>query len=103
LADHNDQSSGDDLDRRIAEAQARQHHGVTNAQGRAETRGWAVGIEFIGAVLISGFIGWAIDEWSGLGTSPWGMIVFLVLGFAAGVRRAMKTSSQFDSHPDDNG
>ena len=41
MADHNDQSSGDDLDRRIAEAQARQHHGVTNAQGRAETRGWA--------------------------------------------------------------
>jgi ATP synthase protein I len=103
LADLNDQSSGDDLDRRIADAQARQHHGVTNAQGRAETRGWAVGIEFIGAVLVSGFIGWAIDRWAGLDTAPWGMIVFLVLGFAAGVRRAMKTSSEFDSQPGNDG
>ncbi len=97
MADRNDPHSGDDLDRRIADAQARQHDGVTNAQGRAETRGWAVGIEFIGAVLVSGFIGWAIDNWAGLDTAPWGMIVFLVLGFAAGVRRAMKTSAQFDS------
>ena len=103
MADLNDQSSGDDLDRRIADAQARQHHGVSNAQGRAETRGWAVGIEFIGAVLVSGFIGWAIDHWAGLGTAPWGMIVFLVLGFAAGVRRAMKTSSEFDSQPGNDG
>ncbi|MXO73894.1 F0F1 ATP synthase assembly protein I [Altererythrobacter aerius] len=103
MADQNDHNSGDDLDRRIADAQARQHKGATNAQGQAETRGWAVGIEFIGAVLVSGFIGWAIDNWAGLGTAPWGMIVFLVLGFAAGVRRAMKTSAQFDSDPRNDG
>jgi ATP synthase protein I len=103
LADFNNQSPGDDLDRRIADAQARQHKGVSNAQGQAETRGWAIGIEFVGAVLVSTFIGWAIDRWAGLGTAPWGMIVFLLLGFAAGVRRAMKTSSQFDSVTDHDG
>ncbi|GGD95741.1 hypothetical protein GCM10011515_14540 [Tsuneonella deserti] len=101
MADQDDLNTGDDLDRRIADAQARQHHGVSNAQGRAETRGWAIGIEFIGAVLVSGFIGWAFDRWAGLDTAPWGMIVMLVLGFAAGVRRAMKTSAQFDSKPGD--
>ncbi len=73
--------------------------GSRTAEGRAETRGWAVGIEFVGAVLVSGFIGWAIDSWAGLGTRPWGMIVMLVLGFAAGTRRAMQTSAQFDSDP----
>jgi ATP synthase protein I len=59
-----------------------------------------VGIEFVGAVLVSGLIGWAIDNYAGLGTKPWAMIVLLVLGFAAGTRRAMKTSRQFDSDPD---
>lgn len=88
-----------DLDRRLAEAEARQRRGVTNAEGRAETRGWAVGIEFVGTVLVATFIGWAIDNWSGLDSAPWGMIVLLVLGFAAGVRRAVQTSAQFDSDP----
>ena len=99
MTDSGGNGGGDDLDRRIAEAQAKHSRGISDAEGRAETRGWAVGIEFVGAVLVSGFIGWAIDNWAGLGTRPWGMVVMLVLGFAAGVRRAMQTSSQFDSDP----
>lgn len=99
----NTPDSGDDLDRRITEAQERRQRGVSAAEGNAETRGWAVGIEFVGAVLVSGFIGWAIDNWAGLGTAPWGMIVMLVLGFAAGTRRAMKTSAQFDTDPSNDG
>ena len=97
MADSNGHHDADDLDRRLAEAQERNTRGVSRAEGRAETRGWAVGVEFIGAVLVSGFIGWAIDRWAGLDTAPWAMIVLLVLGFAAGVRRAMKTSAQFDA------
>lgn len=91
----------DELDRRIAEAKAEQRTGATNAQGNAESRGWAVGIEFVGAVLISGFIGWMIDRFAG--TAPWVMIVLLMLGFAAGTRRALKTSSQFDNNPVNDG
>ncbi len=90
-------NGGDQLDRRIADAQAKHTRGVSNAEGRAESRGWAVGIEFVGAVLVSGFIGWAIDHWTSLGTKPYGMIVMLVLGFAAGTRRAMQTSADFDT------
>lgn len=100
-----DSSGGDgkgDLDRRIADAEARQKRGISDAEGRAETRGWAVGIEFVGAVLVSGFIGWAIDHWAGLNTAPWGMIVMLVLGFAAGTRRALQTSAEFDTSPDND-
>lgn len=99
MNDSSGNDGGNDLDRRIAEAQAKHTRGISDAEGRAETRGWAVGIEFVGAVLVSGFIGWAIDNWAGLGTRPWGLVVMLVLGFAAGVRRAMQTSSQFDSDP----
>lgn len=97
-----DNNGGDDLDRRIAEAQAKANRGVSSAEGRAESRGWAVGIEFVGAVLVSGFIGWWIDRWLGLKT-PWGLIVMLVLGFAAGTRRAMQTSRNFDGDAGNDG
>lgn len=94
-------TGSDELDRRIADAKAEQRSGVTNAQGAAESRGWAVGIEFVGTVLISTFIGWMIDRY--FGTAPWAMIVLLLLGFAAGTRRAAKTSKQFDAVPDNDG
>lgn len=96
LADNNG-NDGDDLDRRIADAQQKHDRGATRSQGNAETKGWAVGIEFVGAILVSGFIGFMIDRFAG--TSPWFMIGLLLLGFAAGTRRAMKTSAQFDSDP----
>lgn len=94
-----DDRNKDELDRRIAQAKAASERGVTNAEGRAESRGWAIGIEFVGAVLVSTAIGYLFDRYAGLGTAPWGMIVMLVLGFAAGTRRAMKTSKQFDAEP----
>lgn len=95
------QTGKDQLDRRIAEAKAaHQHDANGSAEARAESRGWAVGVEFVGAVLVSGFIGWLIDNYAGLGTKPFAMIVLLVLGFAAGTRRAMQTSKQFDAEPD---
>lgn len=75
--------------------------GATRGQGAAESRGWAIGIEFVGTVLVSTFLGWLIDRYAG--TAPWAMIVLLLLGFAAGTRRAMKTSKQFDASPDHNG
>lgn len=92
-----DDRQKDELDRRIAEAKAANERGISTAEGRAESRGWAVGIEFVGAVLVSGFLGWLIDRW--LETAPWAMIVLLLLGFAAGTRRALRTSAQFDADP----
>jgi ATP synthase protein I len=89
---------GDELDRRIAtakQAELARSGGATRAQARAEGRGWAIGIEFIGAVLVSGAIGWGLDHYV-FHSAPWAMIVLLVLGFAAGTRRALTTSQQFD-------
>ncbi|WP_182466713.1 AtpZ/AtpI family protein [Sphingomonas gilva] len=92
-----DDRQSDDLDKRIADAKAAHDRGVSRAEGASESRGWAVGIEFVGVVLISAFIGWLIDRFAG--TAPWIMIGMLVLGFVAGVYRAMKTSAQFDADP----
>lgn len=92
-------SENDALDARIAEAKARNAR-PGPVDPTAEGRGWAVGIEFVGTVLVSAALGWLIDTYAGLGTRPWGMIVLLVLGFAAGTRRAMQTSKQFDADPE---
>lgn len=91
----------DDLDKRIADAKAANERGLSTPEGRAESRGWAIGIEFVGVVLVSAFIGWGIDRLAG--TAPWAMIALLILGFAAGVYRAAKTSAQFDADPVDAG
>lgn len=41
-------------------------------------------------MVVGGGLGWAIDK--GLGTSPWGLIVFLLLGFAAGVYNVIRSA-----------
>ncbi len=90
-------SEKDALDARIAAAKQANARPAA-ADGRAEGRGWAVGIEFVGAVLVSAALGWGIDRFAG--TAPWAMIVLLILGFAAGTRRALQTSKQFDGDPE---
>lgn len=90
-----DDRQNDDLDRRIAEAKAKIDRPVTAGEGAAESRGWAVGIEFVGTVLVSAVLGYFIDRFAG--TKPWVMIALLVLGFIAGVYRAQQTSAQFDA------
>ena len=41
-------------------------------------------------MLVGAGLGWLLDRW--LGISPWGMIVFLLLGFAAGVLNVMRAA-----------
>jgi ATP synthase protein I len=51
--------------------------------------GMRFGIELVVAVGVGFFIGWAIDR--GLGTRPWFMVAFLVLGAAAGILNAWRS------------
>src|SRR5262245_59001424 len=57
----------------------------------ALARGFRLSTELVAGVLVGAFIGWALDKW--LGISPWGMIVFLLLGFAAGVLNVIRAVS----------
>jgi ATP synthase protein I len=56
----------------------------------ALARGFRLSTELVGGVAVGAFIGWALDKW--LGISPWGMIVFLLLGFTAGVINVMRAA-----------
>lgn len=46
--------------------------------------------EFVAGILVGVGIGWVLDSWAG--TSPWGLIVFLLLGFAAGVLNVLRST-----------
>lgn len=54
--------------------------------------------EFIAGIVLGIFIGWLVDYFTGW--SPWGLIVFLLLGFAAGTLNAMRSAGLI-SKPDE--
>ncbi len=56
----------------------------------AIARGFRLSAELVAGVLVGAGLGWLLDWW--LGISPWGMIVFLLLGFAAGVLNVMRAA-----------
>jgi ATP synthase protein I len=60
------------------------------ADPSAIARGFRLSTELVAAVLVGAAIGWLLDRW--LGISPWGLIVFLLLGFAAGVLNVMRAA-----------
>ena len=60
------------------------------ADPSAIARGFRLSTELVAGVVVGAAIGWLLDRW--LGISPWGMIVFLLLGFAAGVLNVMRAA-----------
>lgn len=75
----------DDLEQRIKAAQDRQKppaepEAAGSSSGAAAAM--RVATDLVAALFVGGFLGYWLDEW--LDTRPWLMIVFLILGFAAG-------------------
>ena len=66
----------------------RQEDRAATAAGYA--RGFRLSSELVAGVVVGAGIGWLIDRW--LAISPWGLIVFLLLGFAAGVLNVMRSA-----------
>jgi ATP synthase protein I len=61
---------------------------ATTASGFA--KGLRLSSELVAGVLVGAGLGFLIDR--GLGTSPWGLTVFLLLGFAAGVLNVLRSA-----------
>jgi ATP synthase protein I len=103
-------STGDDrkLDARLeALGEELKARGITDEPAAADSgarsrdsgqgRAWRLATEFVAGILVGGAIGWFFDSW--LGTTPWGLIVFLMLGFAAGVLNALRTAGLVRESP----
>ena len=52
-----------------------------------------VSVEIVSAVAIGVLIGWLLDGW--LETKPWLMVMFTVLGFAAGILNVYRLATGF--------
>jgi ATP synthase protein I len=76
------------------EATGRPTENDDSARQTARASAFAVGFrmstELVAGVAVGALIGWLLDRW--LGISPWGLIVFLLLGFAAGVLNVMRSA-----------
>jgi ATP synthase protein I len=94
-----------DLEARIA--RARQQSPASTAAEPARqgsmsglSLGWRLGSEFIAAIIVGAGLGYLLDMV--LPTRPWGLIVLLLLGFAAGILnmvRATKEMAQASAVP----
>jgi len=90
----------DDLERRRRELGAKlatrrpdRRDGEDNGQTRnvsGYAQAFKLSSEFIAAIAVGIGIGWVLDRWAG--TSPWGLIVFLLLGFCAGILNVLRAA-----------
>ncbi|WP_370154191.1 AtpZ/AtpI family protein [Ferrovibrio sp.] len=71
---------------RQAEAEG---HTADPRSARAVGKAWSLAIEMVAAVGVSVFIGWWLDRW--LGTQPWCLLGFILLGIAAAMWSAIRT------------
>lgn len=61
--------------------------------------GWGraarLGSEFIAAILVGAALGYGLDLW--LGSGPWLMLVFLMVGFAAGILNVVRAAADMNA------
>ncbi|KJS17634.1 MAG: ATP synthase subunit I [Hoeflea sp. BRH_c9] len=64
------------------------------SSNKEAAQGYALAVklssEFIAGVIVGALLGYLFDRF--LGTSPWGLIVFLLLGFCAGVLNVLRST-----------
>ena len=87
--------SDDDLNKRIAKAQAeidaRERPNYT-AAGKGMGLGFRMASDFAAAVIVGVVLGWGLDVL--FGWTPWGLVSCLMLGFVAGVRNVVAAANK---------
>ena len=88
------------LDRKLDLRRASGHAGEPPKEEPSSRRyGLALrmGADFVAGVVVGGAIGWGVDRL--FGTSPWGLIVFVLLGFAAGILTVLRSAGMVQQGP----
>jgi ATP synthase protein I len=76
--------------RKIGTDQSGNEQDAAQAKASAMAVGLRLSSELVAGVLAGAALGWGFDRL--LSTSPWGLIVFLLLGFTAGVINVMRAA-----------
>ncbi len=86
----------DSIGKRLDAAKIRREPVDRSAENRARGEAFAKAFRFVAELLVGvgvgGFIGWALDRQ--LGTGPWLLVLFVVLGFAAGMMTVIRTAQE---------
>jgi ATP synthase protein I len=85
-----DQRLSEFRDRRIKTEQPEGESGDGAARASAMALGFRLSSEWVAGVVVGAGIGWGFDRL--LSTSPFGFIVFLLLGFVAGVVNVVRSA-----------
>jgi len=87
----------EDLDARVREAQRRMSAAnPPRGQGDGSSRSglglaFRLGVELVSALILGVAIGYLLDRW--LGTKPWLLILFFILGSAAGLLNVFRVAN----------
>jgi ATP synthase protein I len=91
-----------DLEERIARARAERQAGDHPADGPAArynasavARGFRLASEFVAAIIVGAGLGYGVDFL--FGTTPWGLVILLLLGFGAGVLNVIRATAAMNT------
>ena len=83
----------DSLKNRTSERKASAQRSTDTRSARGGiAQAWRLSSEFLAGVLVGFALGWGFD-WM-FGTSPWGLIGFVLLGFCAAVLNVLRSAGQ---------
>ncbi len=85
-----------DLGHKLDAAKARREvPEATRARGESYGQAMKIAVELVVGVAVGGFIGWTLD--CQLGTKPWLLVVFVMLGFGAGLSNIIRTARRMQA------
>ncbi len=83
----------EDLDERLRKARGEQDQREPKpSRSRPIGQALRLATEMASALFVGAVLGWFLDKW--LGTRPWLLLLFLVLGMAAGMLNAYRTATR---------
>lgn len=88
----------EDLDERLRKARSAQEQAKPQTRSGPTGQAFRLSTEMVATLVVGFGIGWFLDSW--LGTKPWLLLLFLVLGLAAGLLNAYRTAMRVQNAVD---
>ncbi len=88
----------DDFSARLGEARKSRAEKDKVVEPAPHGAAMRLGSDFIAGIIVGGLLGWGIDR--SFGTTPFGLIICLGLGFGVGTRNAIRTAKEMNDAAD---
>jgi ATP synthase protein I len=100
MTEEDPKTSFNDFDDRLRQARQKEDERVTRETAEMPEKPGAgaamrIAVEMISALLVTGGIGWFLDDW--LGTRPWVMLAMLLIGCGVGLRNTYRTAMRLNA------